>query len=183
MSATETQSGTSTWALDASHTNVGFAVKHLMISTVRGQFSDVTASVTIHGADYSTAQISAEIDAPSITTRNEQRDTHLRSADFFDVENFPKLTFESKNVVVKSENNLEITGDLTIRGTTKPVTLAVLIEGHGKDPWGNDRTGFTAETKIKRSEFGLTWNQVLEAGGVAVSDDIRITIDGELIRQ
>jgi polyisoprenoid-binding protein YceI len=180
--ATDTTTGTSTWTLDASHTNVGFAVKHMMIATVRGNFSDVSATVTLEGADYRTAKIEAEIDAASITTRNEQRDTHLRSADFFDVDNFPKLTFRSTGVDVKSENQLEVTGDLTIRGTTKPVTLNVLIEGQGKDPWGGQRTAFSAETKIKRAEYGLTWNQALEAGGVLVSDDIRITIEGELVQ-
>ena len=181
--AAATTDTTTTWALDASHTNVGFAVKHMMISTVRGNFSEVTATVEIDGDDYSTAQISAEIDAASITTRNEQRDTHLRSADFFDVENEPKLTFTSTKVDVVSKEELRVTGDLTIRGTTKPVTLNVELTGTGKDPWGNDRSAFTAETKINRSEFGLTWNQALETGGVIVSDEIKITIEGELVRQ
>jgi polyisoprenoid-binding protein YceI len=183
MNATDTTTGTSTWALDAAHTNVGFAVKHMMIATVRGHFSDVNATVEIDGTDYSTARIEAEIDAASITTRNDQRDTHLRSADFFDVENFPKLTFKSTRIDVKSEDALEVTGDLTIRGTTRPVKLNVTIEGHGKDPWGGQRTAFTAETKIKRGEFGLTWNQALETGGVVVSDEIKITIEGELVQQ
>lgn len=182
MSATETVSGTSTWALDGAHSNVAFAVKHMMIATVRGHFSEVAATVTIEGTDYATAQISAEIEASSITTRNEQRDTHLRSADFFDVEQFPKLAFKSTKVEVRSENELVVSGDLTIHGVTKPVNLDVSIEGHGKDPWGNERTGFTAETKIKRAEYGLVYNQALETGGVLVSDDIKITIEGELVR-
>lgn len=183
MSATATETGTSTWALDASHTNVSFAVKHLMIATVRGSFTDVTASVTMDGPDYSTAVITAEIEAASITTRNEQRDAHLKSPDFFDAETFPKLMFTSSNIAVKSADELVVTGDLTIRGTTKSVKLEVTLEGTGMDPWGGERTGFTASTKIKRSEFGLTWNQVLEAGGVAVGDDVRITIEGEVVRQ
>jgi polyisoprenoid-binding protein YceI len=173
---------TETWTLDASHSNVAFSVKHMMIANVRGHFTEASATVEIDGTDYETARIAAEIDAASITTRNDQRDGHLRSADFFDVENFPKLTFKSTQVKATSEDRLEVTGDLTIRGTTQPVTLAVTIEGQGKDPWGGDRTAFTAETKIKRSEYGLTWNQALESGGVLVSDDIRITIEGELVR-
>ncbi len=178
-----TQAATSTWSLDEAHTNVAFVVKHMMISNVRGHFAEVAATVVLDGQDYSTAQISAEIDATSITTRNDQRDGHLKSADFFDVENFPKLTFVSTKVDATDAETLQVTGDLTIRGTTKPVTLDVTIEGHGKDPWGNPRTAFIAETKIKRSEFGLMWNQALESGGVLVSDDIRIKIEGELVGQ
>ncbi len=155
----------------------------MMIANVRGHFSEVTATVEIDGTDYNTAQISAEIEAASITTRNEQRDTHLRSADFFDAENFGKLTFRSTKVESVSEDKLKVTGDLTIRGATKPVTLEVTIEGHGKDPWGAQRIAFTADTKIKRSEYGLMWNQALESGGVLVSDDIRISIEGELVQQ
>jgi polyisoprenoid-binding protein YceI len=184
MSATAIETtGTTTWTLDAAHSSVGFAVKHLMIANVRGNFSDFSGTVSIEGDDYSTAQVQAEIDTASITTRNEQRDAHLRSADFFDAGNEPKMTFRSTKVVMSSETDLAITGDLTIRGTTKPVILAVTIEGQGKDPWGGERTAFTAETKIRRSEFGLTWNQVLETGGLAVGDEIRITIEGELVRQ
>jgi polyisoprenoid-binding protein YceI len=183
MSATAMETGTSTWALDASHANVAFAVKHLMIATVRGSFTDVTASVTMDGSDYETARITAEIDAASITTRNDQRDAHLKSADFFDVENFGKLTFTSTKVVVKSDDEFDVTGELTIRDVTRKVVLAVTIEGQGADPWGGQRTGFTASTKISRSDFGLTWNQVLEAGGVAVGDDVKITIEGEVVRQ
>ena len=180
--STATQNQTAEWAIDASHTNIEFAVKHLMISTVRGHFGGVEGTVTLDGDDLSTARISAEIDASTVTTRNEQRDGHLRSADFFDVENHPKLTFRSTSVDVVSEDELKVTGDLTIRGTTQPVTLDVELEGRGSDPWGNDRIGFTATTKIRRSEFGLTWNQVLETGGVMVSEDIRIRIESELVR-
>ena len=172
-----------TWALDASHTNIGFAVKHLMISTVRGNFTDATATVTLQGTDYASARIEAEIEAGSITTRNDQRDAHLRSADFFDAENFPKLTFRSTSVTVKSDDLVSVSGDLTIRGTTKPVTLLVSIDGVGSDPWGGKRIGFSTEAKIKRSEFGLTWNQVLETGGFAVGDEIKISIEGELVEQ
>lgn len=181
MSATETATRTTTWNLDASHSNVGFAVKHMMIATVRGHFSEVSATVELDGTDYATAQIDAEIKADSITTRNDQRDAHLRSADFFDVEQFPTLTFRSTRVSVKSENQLEVTGDLTIHGVTKSAKLNVSIEGRVKDPWGNQRMAIEAETKIKRADYGLLYNQALETGGVMVSDDIRITIEGELV--
>jgi polyisoprenoid-binding protein YceI len=178
-----TRTGTDTWTLDAAHSNVAFVVKHMMIANVRGHFSDVTATVKLEGQDYSTAQIEAEIDVASITTRNDQRDTHLRSADFFDVENFPKMTFRSTHVETRSKDELKVIGDLTVRGTTKPVTLDVTIEGTGQDPWGGQRTAFSAETKIRRSEYGLTWNQALESGGVLVGDEIKITIEGELVLQ
>jgi polyisoprenoid-binding protein YceI len=181
MSATGTT--TTTWTLDPAHSTVGFAVKHMMIATVRGSFGGVAGTVTLEGDDYTTAVAHAEIDAKSITTGNDQRDGHLRSADFFDVENHASLTFRSTGVKALGDDELKVTGDLTIRGTTKPVTLDVTIEGAGVDPWGNDRLAFTATTKIRRSEFGLTWNQALESGGVLVSDDIRITIEGALVRQ
>jgi polyisoprenoid-binding protein YceI len=183
MSTVTTETTKTVWNLDASHSSVGFMVKHLMIAKVRGNFTEFSATVEMDGEDYGSAQITAEIDAASITTRSEQRDNHLRSADFFDTASFPQLTFRSANVEVESEESLKITGDLTIRGTTKPVTLDVTLEGAGQDPWGGTRSAFTAETRIKRSEFGLTWNQALEAGGVAVGDEIRITIEGELVRQ
>jgi polyisoprenoid-binding protein YceI len=154
----------------------------MMIANVRGSFGDVAGAITMAGEDYTSAVVTADIDAKSITTGNEQRDGHLRSADFFDVENFEKLTFRSTRVTA-ADDELAVTGDLTIRGTTRPVTLAVTIEGTGVDPWGNQRLAFTATTKIRRSEFGLTWNQALESGGVLVSDDIRITIEGALVRQ
>ncbi|HEX6694901.1 MAG TPA: YceI family protein [Longimicrobiales bacterium] len=181
MSATGTT--TTTWTLDPAHSTVGFAVKHMMIATVRGSFTDIAGTVTIDGDDYTTAAVNAEIDAKSITTGNDQRDGHLRSGDFFDVENHASLAFRSTGVKALGDDELKVTGDLTIRGTTKPVTLDVTIEGTGVDPWGSERLAFTATTKIRRSEFGLTWNQALESGGVLVSDDIRITIEGALVRQ
>lgn len=183
MTNTAIQNDTATWAIDAAHSTIGFAVKHLMISTVRGTFGDVEGKAQITGDDLTTADIEVEIDATAINTRNEQRDGHLRSADFFDVENHPKLTFRSTAIDQVSEDRLTVVGDLTIRGATRPVTLDVSLEGRGRDPWGGERIGFTAEGRIKRSEFGLTWNQILETGGVTVSDDVRITIESQLVRQ
>jgi polyisoprenoid-binding protein YceI len=179
----EATTGTSTWTLDASHSSVGFAVKHMMIANVRGHFADFNATVEIDGDDFRTAEIAAEIEVASITTRNDQRDEHLRSADFFDATSFPKLTFSSTGVDAVSAESVKVHGDLTIRGNTRPVTLAVTIEGRGRDPWGGERMSFTAETKISRSAFGMTWSQAMETGGVLVGDEIRITIEGELIRQ
>ncbi|MEO5511565.1 MAG: YceI family protein [Longimicrobiales bacterium] len=178
-----TTTGTSTWTLDASHSSVAFAVRHMMIANVRGHFADFTGTVEIDGDDYVSAEIAADIDVSSITTRNNQRDEHLRSADFFDAAAFPKMTFASTKVEAVTGESVKVHGDLTIRGNTRPVTVDVTIDGRGMDPWGGERMSFTAETKISRSAFGMTWSQAMETGGVLVGDEIRITIEGELIRQ
>jgi len=182
--ATATQApALTTWSIDPAHSHVEFAVKHLMISTVKGRFGIVGGTVRTDDADPAKAQVDVEIDADSIDTRQEQRDAHLKSADFFDVEKFPKLTFKSTRVHDVDGDAFKLTGDLTIHGVTRPITLDVTSEGRGKDPWGGERAGFSATGKIKRSEFGLTWNQVLEAGGFAVGDDIKISLDVELVKQ
>jgi len=182
--ATTTQApALTTWSIDPAHSHVEFAVKHLMISTVKGRFGIVGGTVRTDDADPAKADVDVEIDANSIDTRQEQRDAHLKSADFFDVEKFPKLTFKSTRVHDVDGDAFKLTGDLTIHGVTRPITLDVTSEGRGKDPWGGERSGFSATGKIKRSEFGLTWNQVLEAGGFAVGDDIKISLDVELIKQ
>ena len=170
------------WTIDASHTNASFSVRHLMISNVKGQFTELSGDADYDPANPEGARISVSIDVASVHTREDKRDAHLRSADFFDVEKFPKMTFESKKVSKKGDD-LEIVGDLTIRGTTKPVTLVVeeITAEHG-DPWGNRRVGASASTKIKRSDFGMTWNAALEAGGVVVGDEIKIHLDVELIK-
>lgn len=178
--ATETKS---TWTVDPAHAEVGFSVRHLMISTVRGRFGAVNGTVTLDEANPSASKVDVTIDVTSIDTRQEQRDAHLRSPDFFDVENFPTMHFVSKKVVGNVTEEFKLIGDLTIRGVTKEVTLDVTAEGRGKDPWGNERAGFSAKGKITRSEFGLTWNQMLEAGGVAVSDEVKLAIDAEVVRQ
>jgi polyisoprenoid-binding protein YceI len=182
--ATTTQTpALTTWSIDPAHSHVEFAVKHLMIATVRGRFAIVQGTVRTDDADPSKAGVEVEIDADSIDTRQAQRDAHLKSADFFDVETFPKLTFKSTRIDGVDGDAFKLTGDLTIHGVTRPVTLDVTSEGRGKDPWGGERAGFSATGKIKRSEFGLTWNQVLETGGFAVGDDIKITLDVELVKQ
>jgi polyisoprenoid-binding protein YceI len=179
--ATGTQTRT-TWAIDPAHTHVAFAVKHLMISTVRGRFTGVTGTVHTDEADPSRSDVEIEIDATTIDTREPQRDGHLKSPDFLDVEKFPKLTFRSTRVSGTLEQ-FKLTGDLTIHGVTKPVTLDVTAEGQAKDPWGGERAGFTATTSLKRSDFGLNWNQVLEAGGLLVGDEVKISIDAELLKK
>ena len=170
-----------TWNIDASHSHVAFSAKHLMITTVKGRFADVEGTVTVDGENPELASVDATIKAASIDTRTEQRDAHLRSADFLDADNYPTLDFKSTKVA-GSHDKFTMTGDLTIRGTTRPVTLDVSFEGEGKDPWGGQRMGFEATGKIDRREFGLTWNQALEAGGVVVSNEIRISIEAQLVK-
>lgn len=174
---------TSTWTVDPTHVEVGFAVRHLMISTVRGRFGRVAGTVTLDEKHPANSKVDIEVDIASIDTRQEQRDAHLRSADFFDAEKFPTMHFVGRKIEGDITGDFAITGDLTIRGTTRPITLEVTAEGRGRDPWGNDRAGFSAKGKFHRSEFGLTWNQMLEAGGVAVGDEVKISIDLELILQ
>jgi polyisoprenoid-binding protein YceI len=169
------------WTLDATHSNVEFSVRHLMIATVKGRFADVTGTVSLDEYDPTRAEIDVTIATASVDTRVAQRDAHLRSADFFDVEQFPEMTFTSRTVAVEGER-LHVTGDLTIRGVTRAVRLDVRSHGRQLDPWGRERAGFEATGSIKRSDFGLTWNQALETGGVMVGDDVTITIDAELVR-
>jgi polyisoprenoid-binding protein YceI len=172
-----------TWKIDPSHSHVEFAVRHLMISTVKGRFAGVAGTVRTDASDPSSADVDVTIDAATIDTREAQRDTHLKSADFFDVEKFPSLTFRATRIAGDPAADFTVTGQLTIHGVTRDVTLTVTAEGRGKDPWGGDRAGYSATTKIKRSDFGLVWNQVLEAGGIAVGDEIKIAIDVELVKQ
>jgi polyisoprenoid-binding protein YceI len=171
------------YQIDSAHSSAQFTVRHMMISNVRGEFTKLSGSITYDPADPANSSIDATIDAASINTREAQRDAHLKSADFFDVERFPVLTFRSKEVGIRNgEGNVK--GDLTIHGVTKEVVLHV--EGptpETKDPWGNMRIGATATAKINRKDFGLTYNAALEAGGVLVGEEVKITIDLEAIRQ
>lgn len=178
-----TTTTTTTWQIDPTHSHVEFAVKHLMIATVKGRFADVQGSVIASDDDPTDAKIEVTIGTASIDTRQEQRDTHLRSPDFLDVERFPTITFRSRRIEAQKGDEFRIIGDLTIRGITREVTLDAEHTGRARDPWGNDRAAFTATTKVNRKEFGLTWNQALEAGGVLVGDDLKITIDVELVKQ
>jgi polyisoprenoid-binding protein YceI len=170
------------WKIDSAHTEAAFAVKHLMISTARGRFGAVEGTVEFDPADLAHASAEVTIDAASIDTREAQRDAHLRSADFFDVEKYPSLTFKSRRVTDIKGDQFKLIGDLTIKDTTREVVLDVTSHGFQKDPWGNDRTGFSAETSISRKEFGLLWNQILETGGLAVGDVVKITLDVELVK-
>jgi polyisoprenoid-binding protein YceI len=178
-----TTDNTTTWAIDASHAEVGFSVRHLMISTVRGRFGGIEGTVTLDESNPNASKVDVTIDVSSIDTRQAQRDAHLRSADFFDADNHPTMHFVSKRIKGDVTDEFTVVGDLTIRGTTREVSLEVKAEGRGMDPWGNERAGFSAKAKINRSEFGLTWNQMLEAGGVAVGDEIKLSIDAEVVKQ
>lgn len=176
-------SPSTTWTIDGSHTNATFTVRHLMISNVRGEFQKVSGTVTFDPARPEATVVKAELEVASISTREPQRDAHLRGADFFDADNHPLITFASTSVR-REDKGLVLVGDLTIRGTTREVVLA--LDGptaEQTDPWGGLRVGVSASTKIKRSDFQMTWNTVLEAGGVVVGDDIHIALDIELIKQ
>ncbi len=172
---------TTNWTLDTSHSTVEFTARHMMLTKVKGRFSDVEGTVTADGDAPASASVNVTIKTASIDTRTEMRDNHLRSPDFLDAEQYPTITFQSTKID-GAKDHFAITGDLTIHGVTRPVTLDVSYEGAGKDPWGNDRLGFTASGAIDRRDFGLTWNQALETGGVLVSNEIRINIDAQLTR-
>ena len=173
--------GRTTWAIDPVHSSVEFAVRHLMITTVKGRFADVQGTVVLDDASPSDSSVAITIQASSIDTREPQRDAHLKSADFFDAEKFPTLTFRSTSVRDWTADGFTLIGGLAIHGVTREVALDVKSEGRAKDPWGGERAGFTATTRIKRSDFGLTWNQLLETGGLAVSDDVRISLEVQLV--
>lgn len=183
MSANAPEPTTTTWNIDPVHTMAEFKVRHMMITNVKGHFTGVTGVLTLDEQDITKSHVEASIDAASINTREADRDTHLKSADFLDVEKFPKLTFTSTRVTSTGEGELQVEGDLTIHGVTRKVVFTV--EGPtppGKDPWGNTRIGLTATTKINRKDFGLTWNAALETGGILVGDEVTITFDVEAIK-
>jgi len=176
--------GTVVYQIDPAHSAAQFKVRHMMIANVKGEFTKVSGTVTSDPSNPAAVQIQAAIDASSISTRDEQRDGHLKSADFFDVARYPTITFQSNKVVPSGPNSFEVAGDLTIHGVTQPVPLTVEeVTPEAKDPWGNMRRGATARAKVNRKDFGLHWNVALEAGGFLVGDEIEITIDVELIRQ
>ena len=171
------------WKIDASHTRAGFSVRHMMITNVHGQFENVTGTVNFNEQDPALSSVDVQIDVASLTTRDEKRDAHLRSADFFDVEKHPYLTFKSTRVEKLGPDHGRLTGDLTIRGATHAVTLDVEYNGQAKSPWGSTSAGFTARAKVNRKDFGLNWNVALEAGGVLVSDTVNIEIEAEIVKQ
>jgi len=179
----ETATTTTTkWAIDPSHSEIQFKVKHLMISTVTGSFKEFGAEAELEGEDLTNARVSFWANTASVFTNDEKRDAHLRSADFFDSEKFEKLSFKS-TAIEGSGNDWKVTGDLTIKDVTKPVTLNVEWSGVAKDPWGNTKAGLNLRGKIDRKEFGLNWNAALEAGGVLVSDEVRILAEVQLAKQ
>ncbi len=170
-----------TWNLDPTHSAAEFAVKHMMVTTVRGKFDSLTGSIVFDPANPAASSVNVEIDAASISTGTNDRDNHLRSADFLDAENFPKLTFKSTNIEVTGENTGRITGDLTIREVTRPVVIDAEFLGNLKDPWGNAKIAFSGETKINREDFGLVWNVALETGGVLVGKEIKIFLEAQAV--
>jgi polyisoprenoid-binding protein YceI len=178
---TEATSGVTTWNIDPAHTTVEFSVKHLMISTVRGHFGAVTGTIQLDEANPLNSTVTAEIDVTSIDTRQAQRDEHLRSADFFDVEKFPSIKFTSTRVE-RDGDHYDVIGNLTIRDVTREVVLHTSDEGRAGDPWGGQRAAFSASTKVDRRDYGLTYNQVLEAGGVMVGTDIKISLEIQAVK-
>ena len=181
--ATETSTGVTTWVIDPAHSSVEFSVKHLMISSVKGRFGDVKGTIRLDDGNPTASQVQIEIGTTSIDTRAEQRDAHLRSPDFFDVERYPVMKFESRRVEGDIHGKFKLVGDLTIRDVTRPVTLEGEFEGQNTDPWGQQKMAFEANGKINRKEFGLSWNQALEAGGWLVGDDIKLNIEVQLTKQ
>ncbi len=174
---------TTKWNLDPTHSEVGFKVKHMMITNVSGSFESFAASVDTEGNDFETMKVTFTADLNSVSTGSADRDNHLKSADFFDAEKYPQLKFVSSKVEKKDEENYVLHGDLTIKDVTKPVRLDVEYGGIGKDPWGNEKAGFTLSGKINRTEFGLNWNAALETGGVLVSEDVRLVADVQVVKE
>ncbi|MDI3297963.1 MAG: YceI family protein [Bacillota bacterium] len=180
MSAT---TRTGVWKVDPAHTTVEFSVRHMMIATVRGQFNQVAGELRGDPEELASCEIEAVVQAASVDTREPDRDNHLRSADFFDAEHHPEIRFRSRRITPRDDGSYEVEGELTMRGVTRPVTLELSFEGRIRDPYGNQRAGFTLEGKINRREWGLNWNSLLEAGGVLVGDEVRIIVHVEAVRQ
>lgn len=170
------------WTLDPTHSEVDFSVKHMMISKVKGSFNKFDAKIVADPTDLTTADIEFTIDVASIDTRNEDRDNHLRSADFFEVESYPTLTFKATNIEKTDDDEYAVTGDVTLHGVTRQETFHITFEGQGKDPWGNEKAGFSGKGKVKRSDYNLTWNAALETGGVLVGDQITITLEIQAVK-
>lgn len=180
MTTATPKPGLATYSIDKAHSEVTFQVRHLL-TKVRGRFSEFEGTINYDPAKPEASSVEATIQAASIDTNEPQRDAHLKSADFFDVEKFPTLTFKSTGVTKKSDDTYELSGDLTIHGVTKPVTLAVTALGSARDPWGVDRVAFEAETTINRKDFGLNWNAALETGGFLVGDDVKIMLSVQAV--
>jgi len=171
------------WILDSTHSELGFKIKHLMITNVSGSFKNFNAEVISEETDFGTAQINLNADMASISTNNDQRDAHLRNSDFFEVEQYPELNFQSTTIEKKDSDTYTLFGELTMKGVTKPVKLNVEYTGLSKDPWGGERAGFVVTGKINRSDWGINFNGVLETGGVMLSEEVRINGEIQLVKQ
>lgn len=174
---------TTKWAIDPTHSEIGFKVKHMMFTNVSGKFGQFTAEAETEGDSFDNAKFSFSGDIDSVSTGNADRDGHLLSGDFFDASQHPKLTFESTVFTKKNEGEYTLTGDLTVRGVTKPVTLDVEFGGIAKDPWGNTKAGFSITGKLNRKDWGLTWNSALETGGVLVGEEVKLAIELQFVKQ
>lgn len=184
METTTVKTSTKTkWALDSTHSELVFKVRHMMITNVKGEFRKFDASILSTGTDFTKSSIDVTIDAASIFTNEDKRDGHLKSADFFDVENYPTLTFKGTSFKKVGEDEYKLTGELTIKGVSKEVELDVEFGGINKDPWGNEKAGFSLEGKINRKDFGLNWNAALETGGVLVSEEVKISAEVQFVKQ
>ncbi len=181
MSATAT--ATSVWTIDASHSHAEFSVKHMMISTVKGSFADLSGQITLDESNFANSSVQVEIRTDSVHTRDEKRDAHLRSADFLDSDNFPVMTFTSRSVVPGIGDSFTLIGDLTIQNTTNQVEIRAEKTGEGVSPWGTSIIGFEGDTRINRKDFGLGWNVALETGGILVGEDLKIHLDIQAIKQ
>jgi polyisoprenoid-binding protein YceI len=171
------------WAVDATHSSVDFSVRHMMIAKVKGSFKDFAAQIEADPTDLTSASIQFSIDLNSIDTRNSDRDTHLRSADFFDTEKHSKMTFQSTQITKTGDGEYDVTGDLSLHGVTRSETFSITYEGAGKDPWGNEKVGFSGQGSLKRSDYGLTYNAALETGGVLIGDEVKISLEIEASQQ
>ncbi|NBD26841.1 YceI family protein [Paenibacillus glycinis] len=173
---------TSKWQVDVAHSSVDFTIKHMMIAKVKGAFHEFSAEIEADPSDLTTANIQFNVVLNSIDTRNADRDNHLRTGDFFDIEHYPTLSFQSTSIRRTGDGEYDVTGDLHLHGLTRPETFHVAYEGSGKDPWGNEKVGFSAKGAISRSSYGLTYNAVLETGGVLIGDDVKFTIELEAVK-
>ena len=174
---------TTKWSLDPSHSEIGFKIKHLMISNVSGNFNKFDVQVKTNGDDFANATVTANIDVASINTNNEQRDAHLGNADFFETDKHPNIIFKSTKVEKVDDDTFNLYGDLTIKETTKPVKLSVEYSGIAKDPWGNVKAGFTINGKINRKDWGINYNAVLETGGIMLGEELKVNGEIQLVKQ
>ena len=174
---------TAVWNIDSSHSAIHFSVRHMVVSKTRGRFTKFSGQIEFDPDDPAKSSVQVTIDPASLDTADAQRDAHLRSADFFDVDKYPQATFKSTKVIDLDGDKYQVEGDLTIRGVTRPVVLEAVFEGSAKDPWGGERAGFAAVASVDRRDFGLTWNKALEAGGVLVGDKVELTLEIEAVKQ